>query len=148
MHGPADLAGMETEAAIREGSIQVTALLLVAAGVLLVLGVAGVGASLPLVGLLLALAVVLYATRSTEPTVGRVGGLNVDHLLGSLWLAVVVATLPLVFELSATPEEVQALGGLLGLAGMVNYFVRPLYLLAYDLVSSLLGTGEGRANGR
>jgi hypothetical protein len=139
---------METEAAIREGSLQVTALLLIAAGVLLALGFAGVGGSYFLVASLVALGLVLYAVRPESHALGRVGGVNLDHLLDSLWVAFVVAALPLMFEPSATPAEVQALGGLLGLAGMANYFVRPLYLLAYSLVSSLFGPGEGRANGR
>ncbi len=148
MHGPANLGDMETEAAIREGSIQVTVLLLVAAGILLALGVAGVGASLLLVGGLVVLAVGLFVARPAEPPVGRVAGVNVGHLLQSLWLAVVVAALPLVVEPSATPAEVQALGGLLGLAGMANYFLRPLYLFAYDLVETLRGGTRKRANGR
>ena len=139
---------METEAAIREGSLQVTALLLVAAGVLLALGFAGVGGSYPLVASLVALGLILYAVRPENHSLGRVGGLHLDHLLDTLWVAFVVAALPLAFEPSATPAEVQALGGLLGLAGMANYFVRPLYLLTYDLVSSLFGASEGRANGR
>jgi hypothetical protein len=53
-----------------------------------------------------------------------------------------------VVEPSATPAEVQALGGLLGLVGMANYFLRPLYLFAYDLLETLRGGTRKRANGR
>ncbi|WP_254272925.1 hypothetical protein [Haloarcula marina] len=130
---------MNTEMAIRSGTMQVTALLLVASGLLLALGFAGVPASVPLVGLLLAFAVGLYLTRPDGGEFGYVVGLDVDSLLESLWLAPAIAAVPLLFELGATPEEVQALGGLLGLAGMVNYFLRPLYLLLYSVVSSLSG---------
>jgi len=139
---------METEAAIRYGTMQATALLLVASGLLIALGVAGVGASLPLVGGLVLLAVGLYLTRPSDAYVGRIGGVNVDAVLGALWLAVLVAAVPLLLEPSASPEEVQALGGLLGLAGMANYFLRPVYLVAYDVVSSLVGGERERVNGR
>ncbi|GGN99844.1 hypothetical protein [Haloarcula pellucida] len=139
---------METEMAIRSATMQVTILLLVAAGLLLALGVAGVPASLPLVVLLLALAGGLYLTRPDEGGVGFVVGIDVDSLLDSLWLAPAIAAAPLVLELGATPEEVQALGGLLGLAGMANYFLRPVYLLAYGLVRSLTGDSGRQVNGR
>ncbi|MBX0322687.1 hypothetical protein EGH21_06550 [Halomicroarcula sp. F13] len=138
---------METEMAIRSATMQVTVLLLVAAGLLLALGVAGVPASLPLVVVLLALGGGLYLTRPDEGEVGFVLGVDADSLLDSLWLAPVLAAAPLVLELGATPEEVQALGGLLGLAGMLNYFLRPVYLLAYGLVRSV-GGGNKQVNGR
>jgi len=47
------------------------------------------------------------------------------------------AAVPLVLELGATPAEMEAMGGLLGLAGMVNYFLRPLYLVVYGIVIAL-----------
>jgi hypothetical protein len=124
------------ERAIRTGTMQVTALCLVAAGMLLALGLAGTGASLALVGIFLALSAGLYLTRST-PGVGQIVGVDVDSLLASLWLAPVLAALPLVLEPAASPEELQALGGLLGLVGMVNYFLRPVYLLGYSLVEAV-----------
>lgn len=138
---------METEAAIRHGTMRVTALLLVAAALAIGLGVAGVGASLPIVLGLLALAAVLYAARPGENRFGPVAGVDVDGIVRSLWLAPLIAALPLLVRLSATPGEMQAIGGLLGLAGMANYFLRPVYLLGYDLVSAVRETA-GRANGR
>lgn len=143
-----DGSHMETEAAIRYGTMQATALLLIAGGLLIALGVAGVGASLPLVGGLVLLSIGLYLTRPDEGRIGRIAGVDVDAVLGALWLAVLVAAVPLLLEPSATPEEVQALGGLLGLAGMANYFLRPVYLVVYDVVSSLVGGERERVNGR
>ena len=112
--------------------MQVTVLCLVAAGMLLALGVAGVPASLALVGFFVVLSVGLYLTRP-EPSVGRVLGVDVDSLLSSLWLAPALAALPLLFEPTASAEELQALGGLVGLVGMANYFLRPVYLLVYSV---------------
>ncbi|GCF13675.1 hypothetical protein Harman_16100 [Haloarcula mannanilytica] len=138
---------METEAAIRHGTMRVTALLLVAAALAIGLGVAGVGASLPIVVALLVLAAVLYAARPDGNRLGPVAGVDVGGIVQSLWLAPLITALPLLVRLSATPGEMQAIGGLLGLAGMANYFLRPVYLLGYDLVSAV-SESAGRANGR
>jgi hypothetical protein len=138
---------METEAAIRHGTMRVTALLLVAAALTIGLGVADISASLPIVVGLLVLAAVLYAARPDENRLDPVAGVDVGGIVQSLWLAPLIAALPLLVRLSATPGEIQAIGGLLGLAGMANYFLRPVYLLGYDLVSAVRETA-GRVNGR
>ncbi len=125
--------------------MQVTALCLVAAGILLALGAAGVPASIPLLGLLLALSAGLYYTRPDD-SVGQVAGIDVGGILSTLWLAPVLAALPLVLESAASAEELQALGGLVGLAGMLNYFLRPVYLLAYSLLEAVQNRGSGSAD--
>jgi len=125
--------------------MQVTVLCLVAAGILLALGVVGVPGSLALVALLLVLSVGLYLTRPTAD-VGRRLGIDVDSLLAALWLAPALAALPLVVEPGASTAEVQALGGLLGLVGMANYFLRPVYLLGYSAVEMVLQTAGGSAD--
>ncbi|MFY4811238.1 hypothetical protein ACOJIV_00805 [Haloarcula sp. AONF1] len=138
---------MDTEAAIRHGTMQVTVLLLVAAALAIGFGVAGVGASLPIVVGLLVLAAVLFVARPDEDRFGPVAGVDMDGIVQSLWLAPLITALPLLVRLSATPGEMQAIGGLLGLVGMANYFLRPVYLLGYDLVSAVR-ENVGRANGR
>ena len=122
--------------------MQVTAVCLVAAGILLGLGVVGATASPVLAAVLLALAGGLYLTRPS-PALGVVAGVDVDGLLSTLWLAPALAALPVLLEPGATPAEVQALGGLLGLAGMANYFLRPLYLLTYAAGAKLSALAGG-----
>lgn len=124
------------ETAIRTGTMQVTVLCLVAAGTLLALGAIGIPASLGLLAFLLALSAGLYYTRP-DATGGHVLGIDVDSLLATLWLAPALAALPVLLEPTATAEELQALGGLVGLAGMVNYFLRPVYLLGYSIVEAV-----------
>lgn len=124
--------------------MQVTALCLVAAGILLALGTVGVPASLPLLGLLLALSAGLYYTRP-DASVGRVVGIDVGGILSTLWLAPALSAFAVAFEPAASPAELQALGGLIGLAGMLNYFLRPVYLLAYSLVETLQRWGRKSA---
>ncbi|MBX0286906.1 hypothetical protein EGH22_11250 [Halomicroarcula sp. F28] len=130
------------ETAIRTVTMQVTALCLVAAGILLALGTAGVPASLPLLGLLLALSAGLYYTRP-DASVGQVVGIDVDGILSTLWLAPALSAFTIVFEPTASAAELQALGGLVGLAGMLNYFLRPVYLLAYSLAEAVQNRGSG-----
>jgi len=138
---------MDTEAAIRHGTMRATVLLLVAAALAIGFGVAGVGASLPIVVGLLVLTAVLFAARPDEDRFGSVAGVDLGGIVQSLWLAPLVTALPLLVRLSATPGEVQAIGGLLGLTGMANYFLRPVYLLGYDLAAAVRER-IGRANGR
>jgi len=133
------------ETAIRTGTMQVTVLCLVAAGTLLALGAAGVPASPALLVFLLALSAGLYYTRP-EPGAGRLLGIDVDGLLSALWLAPALAALPVLLEPAATTEELQALGGLVGLVGMLNYFLRPVYLLAYSLVEAVQRRGRKSAD--
>jgi len=139
---------MNVSAAIRSGTIQITALFLVASGLLLALGLAGISSSLPVVVFLLLLAAGLVLTRPGEGEVGRVRNVDLDALLRSLWAAPALAALPLLLELGATPEEVVALGGLLGLVGMANYFLRPIYLLVYGVATSLSSRSDGRPDGQ
>lgn len=139
---------MNVSAAIRSGTIQVTALFLVASGLLLALGLADISSSLPVVVFLLLLAGGLVLTRPGEGEVGRVRNVDLGALLGHLWAAPALAALPLLLELGATPEEVVALGGILGLLGMANYFLRPVYLLVYGVVRSISDASKGRVDGQ
>lgn len=122
--------------------MQVTVVCLVAAGILLGLGVVGATASLLLAAALLVIAAGLYLARPS-PSVGSVAGIDVDGVLSTLWVAPALAALPVLLELGATPEELQALGGLVGLAGMANYFLRPLYLLVYAVGRKLSALAGG-----
>ncbi len=108
------------------------------AGLLLIgLSLAGVGASLPLALALGAASVAAFLGRDSLPTVGRVLGHDLDRYLRDAWTALGLAALTVLLGTGATPGELQALGGLLGLLGMVNYFLRPAYLLAIELVERL-----------
>ena len=139
---------MNVSATIRSGTIQLTALFLVASGLLLALGLAGISSSLLIAAFLFALAVGLALTRPDEGSVGRIRNVDLDALLRSLWIAPALSAVTLLFELGATPEEVVALGGILGLLGMANYFLRPIYLLAYGIIRSLTADSDGRVNGQ
>lgn len=112
--------------------MRATAVLLAAGLCLVAAGTAGLTGSL-------ALALALGAVGGALRLVGEAvddssGGLVVRTVATDLWIGPVLAAAVVVFWLDATPGEVQALGGLVGLLGMLNYFLRPFYHLIYGLV--------------
>lgn len=113
--------------ALRTRAMQVTVLCLVGGGLLLVLGLAGVPGSMVLGGLFVLLSGGLYATRPSG-LIDPIAGIDVDSIVRALWLGPILAAVALVLEPGATPAEMQALGGLVGLLGMANYFLRPVYI--------------------
>lgn len=111
----------------RAGVVRTTFVLLAASLVLVGAGLGGIGSSLPLVGAVLVLAFVLFALRSRVPD----GPTIFDRELGAygrvVWVGPAVAAAVCLPFLGATPAELQALGGGVGLVGMANYFLRPVY---------------------
>jgi hypothetical protein len=114
--------------------IRLTLVLLAGGLPLIAAGAAGVAASATLVAGLLALAAALavIGTRVAGTAWARV---DRRAFVADLWVGPLLAGLLLVLHLDAHPGEVQALGGLVGLAGMLNYFLRPVYHLAYAFLS-------------
>lgn len=112
-------------------STQLTAVLLVASVVLIVPGLAGLGASLPLALLLLAAAIALLLARESLASVGRIGWIPFGALGRVAWIGPAVAGVLLLVAGGASPGELQAYGGLCGLFGMLNYFLRPVYGIVY-----------------
>jgi hypothetical protein len=112
-------------------TFRATVVLLAASAVLIGPGVAGIGSSFVLAGTLVALAALLFAGSGALGAAPRAVGHEVGDYGAVLWVAPLVAAAVVLLALDATPGELQALGGLVGLAGMANYFLRPLYRLGY-----------------
>jgi hypothetical protein len=119
--------------ALRTRALQLTMVCLAGSGLLLVLGFVGVSGSVLLGGLFIVLSVGLYATRPSS-SVGPIVGIDIDSILKALWLAPLIAAVAVFLEPGATPAELQALGGLVGLVGMANYFLRPVYIFVSGFV--------------
>ncbi len=118
-------------------TFRVTVVLLTASVALIAAGVAGFGGSVGLVVMLVGFAVLLFALKdelARAPDALR-------HDLGAygavLWVGPLLAAVVVALMLDATPAELQALGGLVGLVGMVNYFLRPLYRLGHALLKTV-----------
>jgi len=115
--------------------MRVTLTLLASAFSLIVPGVLGFGSSPVLVVAVLALAGLLFLWR--EELAAAVEGVDPHGIVETLWVAPLLAGVVAVVWLGATPGELQTLGGVLGLLGMANYFLRPVYHLVDDVVGML-----------
>ena len=112
--------------------IRLTLVLLAGAVPLVAAGTAGVAASPWLVLGLVALAGLLRVVGDRLATTAWTR-VDTARYAVDLWLGPAAAAVVVVAFLDASPDEVQALGGLVGLVGMVNYFLRPVYHLLYTL---------------
>jgi hypothetical protein len=123
-------------AALEELSLAASVHLLVAGLLLIALGMGGVGASVVVVLALLGLAGGLAAIRDRLTGLGPRRGLNTDRLVRDSWITVVLAATTAGIALGASPDELMALGGILGLVGVGNYFLRPVYVLVGSLLDA------------
>ena len=126
--------------------MQVTGALLLGSVGLIAPGLVGLGASLPLVVLLLATAVLLFAAREEGHGFGRGHGLPLGPVLRVAWVGPLLSAGIVVYAAGATPGELQAYGGICGLLGMANYFLRPVYGLLFAAgryLSRSLAGGRG-----
>lgn len=115
---------------------ETTVALLVAGFVLIGAGMGGLAGRAPLVAGLVAATVATYLLRTRVPDLGVRAGHDLGLYLRDAWIAFAVATVVALFLFGATPGELQTVGGLLGLGGMLNYFLRPLYFGVYGLAAS------------
>lgn len=123
-----------------EETFRLTVVLLLASVLVITPGIAGVGGSLLLVGGSLLVAAGLYSVRDRLEQAPEVLRHDLGHYGAALWLSGVVAAVVFLLGLSATPGELLALGGLVGLLGMANYFLRPVYRLLVVVVRTFFGS--------
>lgn len=115
-------------------SLRLTTVCLAASALLILPAFAGVGPSLPFAAVLVAVAAGSAAVRERLAALPTVVGYDLGRYAQDLWLAGGLAALVVVAGPATTPGELGALGGVVGLVGMTNYFVRPIYLTLLSLV--------------
>ncbi|WP_159902292.1 hypothetical protein [Salinirussus salinus] len=108
-------------------TVRATAVLVAASALLVGLGMGGVGGSATLAAVLLGAGAGLFAARDWLAGLPVVVGHDLGFYGEAVWLAPVAAAGATLLAVGATAAELQAIGGLVGLAGMVNYFLRPVY---------------------
>lgn len=121
----------------RNRSRRATVVLVIGSVVLIGPALAGVGATLPLAGLLGVLTVVLWAGREYLEQLPTVLGYDLGVYARDSWIGVVLGVAIVLGTLGTPPVELQAFGGFVGLTGIVNYFLRPLYLFVAEYVGRL-----------
>jgi hypothetical protein len=125
---------------ISEMTLRLTVVLLLTSVFVIVPGFAGISGSLLLVVAALLVAGGLYAVRDRLEAAPRVATHDLGYYGEALWMSGIVAAAVFVLGLSATPGELRALGGIVGLVGMANYFLRPVYRLLLVLFRTFFGT--------
>ncbi len=119
---------------LRAETFRVTVVLVAASLALLVPSLVGIGGSLALSAVLMVSGGLLYVATTDLGEGPEVLGHDLGRYAAVLWLGALVAALVGLAFRDATPGELQALGGVVGLLGMANYFLRPVYRLGYGLV--------------
>jgi hypothetical protein len=123
-----------------EETFRATVVLVAASVALIAPGAAGIDGSMLLGVVFVALAGPLFAVRGVLSEGPVILGHDIGSYVAVLWLSPLLAALISFMAPGATPGELQALGGLVGLAGMANYFLRPLYRLGYRIIDAVVGT--------
>ena len=125
---------------LSERAVRATFVLLVASVGLLAAGLAGTAASPALAAALLGAGGALFAVRDRLDPGPAFAGRDPGSYGRLLWAGPVVAGAVCLAFLGATPAELQSLGGLVGLVGMANYFLRPVYRAGSVVVERVTGT--------
>lgn len=121
----------------RTRSRRATVVLVIGSGLLIGPALAGVGATLPLAGVLGVLTVVLWASRESLGRLPTVVGYDFGEHARDSWIGSLLGVAVVVGTLGVPPVELQAFGGIVGLIGIVNYFLRPLYLFVAEYIGRL-----------
>jgi len=121
-------------------TVRITVVFLATSVALIVPGLAGVGASPPLAAALAVLAGGLFAVRDQLASLVESVGYGLSTYAGDLWLAPLLGAFVVLVVLDASPAELQTVGGLAGLVGMGNYFLRPVYFAGYSIYRRLGGS--------
>jgi hypothetical protein len=119
------------------GILRISAVFILAGLFLIPLPLIGMGPSLIMLLALPGAAWALYEAWQ------RAEGRTRKYLSG-LWLAPVVAALLTVygFVIGASPGEMQALGGLAGIVGVINLLLRPVYRLLHYVLAGAIQIGR------
>lgn len=111
----------------------VTSISLVATALLLAPAFAGLSPSFPLAVVMAGLTIGAFVARDSLRELTDTPWLA--RHFETLWIGPLVATVVLVFFLDATPGELKTLGAVVGLLGMFNYLLRPVYFFVGDVLT-------------
>ena len=112
-----------------------TSVSLVACALLLAPGFAGVGSSLGFAAVALGLAILTFVYRDRLVALSDTSWVR-PHL-EIAWVGPLVAAAVFALYRDAAPAELQTLGAVVGLIGMFNYLLRPLYFFVGGLLTRL-----------
>jgi len=118
------------------GILRISAVFVLAAALLIPLGFLGISATPGIVvGLILLAVVLFYAWQNSD---------EYSMYLSGLWLGPAIAAVVGIYGslIGASPGELQALGGVVGLLGVLNLLLRPVYRIAHYVLTVTLQIGR------
>lgn len=118
-----------------------TSISLIACALLLAPGFAGFSSSLAFAAIALGLAVLAFVSQEQLLTLSDTPWIR-SHLRVT-WVGPLVAAFVFAAFSDATPKELQTLGAVIGLIGMFNYLLRPLYFFVGEIVTRLARAVRG-----
>ncbi|MFB6165110.1 MAG: hypothetical protein ABEJ31_08115 [Haloarculaceae archaeon] len=118
------------------GLLRISAVFVIAGLLIVPFEFVGVGPSLVLLLAFAALAAALYYAWQASDDYGL--------YLSGLWLGPAIAAVATAYALlaGATPGEYQAIGGVVGLLGVLNLFLRPVYRIVHYVVAGAVQIGR------
>lgn len=122
-------------------SQRLTFVLVVASVTLIGPGLLDVGATVFTAAALASLAGALWLIREELRALPSFVGYDLGWYARDSYLGALVGAAVVLVSLGASPAELQALGGISGFLGMVNYFLRPVYLYLAVRLRQLVAVG-------
>lgn len=110
-----------------------TSVSLVACALLLAPGFAGLSSSLAFAAIALGLAVIAFVSQ--EQLLALSDTQSIQAHLRVTWVGPLVAAFVFAAFSDATAKELQTLGAVIGLVGMFNYLLRPLYFFVGEILT-------------
>ena len=116
--------------------LRISGVFILAAALLIPLGYLGIGASESVVVGMIVLAFALFYAWQYSG--------EYSTYLSGLWLGPTIAAIIAIFGLliGASPGELQALGGIAGLMGVLNLLLRPVYRLIHYVLTVSIQIGR------
>lgn len=114
--------------------LRLTIVCLATSATLILPGIAGLDPSLPLAGALFVLGAACVAVRDRLTDLPTVVGYDLGRYGQDLWLAGVLGGLVVLLGPAESAVELLTLGGVVGLLGMANYFLRPVFVTILDVL--------------
>lgn len=123
---------------LRERTHRATVGLVAASVGLIAAGVAGVGGSLFVMMTFTTLGAGGWWGRKQLRGAPAVLGYELGWYAARLWVGALVAAVATAAVRGASPTELQAIGGIVGLAGVGNHVLRPVYLYGIGLARRII----------
>lgn len=118
------------------GILRLSAVFILGGVLLIPLGFVGVAANFGIVvGMVVLAGVLFYAWKNTD---------EYDTYLSGLWLGPAIAAIVALIGvlMGASAGELQALGGMTGLLGVINLLLRPVYRIAHYILFGAIQIGR------